>query len=143
MTRPVKTDFPETDCRYQYLEKLDLSYIENYMCSAHYALPQWSSSDARFAIQLYKRFLWLIVRYGANQIIVPTKEIDEVWHNHILHTKRYTQDCQAVAGQYIHHMPSDFSDQDMASLSRNFEITQELYYKEFHEKLPFYEYHAS
>ena len=81
-----------------------------------------------------------MLRYGKDQMIVPTKEIDEVWHNHILHTQRYTQDCQAIAGQYIHHMLSDFSDQDIASLSKNFEITRELYFKEFNEPLPYYTY---
>ena len=137
MIAPVHSDYCN-DFRYQYLEKLDLSYIENYMCSEHYTLPQWPRNDAQLAIQLYKRFLWLMVRYGKDQMIVPTKEIDEVWHNHILYTQRYFEDCQAIAGHYIHHLPSDFSDQDRAVLSENFATTRALYFKEFHEPLPYY-----
>lgn len=128
----------ETHPSFQYLETLDLSYIKNYMCSEQYTLPQWTHDDAQIAIQLYKRFLWLVLKYGKQQQIVPTKEIDEVWHNHILHTKKYATDCQAIAGQYIHHDPSDTSTEDMKKLADNFSITRELYLKEFGESLPYY-----
>jgi hypothetical protein len=131
-------DNKEAHPSFQYLEALDLSYIENYMCSEQYTLPQWTDEDAQLAIQLYKRFLWLVLKYGKQQQIVPTKEIDEVWHNHILHTQNYVADCQAIAGQYIHHDPSDASAEDTRKLTDNFAITRELYLNEFGEPLPYY-----
>jgi hypothetical protein len=37
--------------------------------------------------------------------IVPTWEIDQVWHHHILDTHKYAQDCQWLFGYFVHHYP--------------------------------------
>jgi hypothetical protein len=125
---------------YAYLDELDLAYIASAMCSEAYILPQWDKADALVAIKLYKRFLWLIFQYGSQHPIVPTKEIDEVWHNHILHTKQYHNDCQKIFGRYLHHMPSDGSEADTQQLAENFKKTRDLYFQEFNEPLPFYQH---
>ncbi len=31
--------------------------------------------------------------------------MDEVWHAHILDTRRYAADCDCVFGEFIHHYP--------------------------------------
>lgn len=36
---------------------------------------------------------------------VPTREIDIVWHAHILMTRKYEQDCLAELGSVVHHDP--------------------------------------
>lgn len=123
-----------------YLDNLDLSYIVSYMCSNAYTLPQLESADALMAIKLYKRFLWLVYKFGDKYPIVPTKEIDEVWHNHILHTKHYHEDCQKIMGRFIHHTPSDGSEADTQKLAEHFQITRDLYFQEFNEPLPFYQH---
>lgn len=125
---------------HDYLQALDLGYIQRYMCSSAYTLPRWSEEDADTAIHLYKRFLWLIYKYADQHPIVPTKEIDEVWHNHILHTAKYMDDCQHIFGKYLHHLPSDGSKEDFQQLVVNFEKTRELYFQEFGEPLPYYQH---
>ena len=30
-------------------------------------------------------------------------DMDTVWHCHILQTQKYTQDCLAIFGHYLHH----------------------------------------
>lgn len=35
----------------------------------------------------------------------PTKLVDTFWHMHILDTIRYTADCIALYGEYLHHIP--------------------------------------
>ena len=42
-----------------------------------------------------------------DEVLVPTKDMDEFWHMHILHTKFYMKDCQNLFGRYLHHTPSD------------------------------------
>lgn len=55
------------------------------------------------AISLYKMFLCLHFLFPAIEL-VPTKEIDEVWHTHILlNTYKYIQDCQELYGYIFHH----------------------------------------
>lgn len=36
---------------------------------------------------------------------VPSKEVDEVWHTFILHTKLYEEYCKKEFGTFIHHNP--------------------------------------
>jgi hypothetical protein len=35
-------------------------------------------------------------------------EIDQMWHEFILHTKDYTEFCQHYFGAYVHHQPDVF-----------------------------------
>jgi hypothetical protein len=52
----------------------------------------------------YRRFLALHLAYpGAD--IVPCKLVDQIWHQHILDTRAYTRDCDAVFGEFLHHFP--------------------------------------
>lgn len=39
----------------------------------------------------------------------PTKEVDEMWHLFILHTKDYKNFCSEHLGKFIHHQPLPFS----------------------------------
>ena len=56
------------------------------------------------SVYFYRVFLHLKKLYP-EEIIVPTKEVDIVWHNHILFTKKYHQDCEKIFGKYLHHSP--------------------------------------
>ena len=56
------------------------------------------------AIAQYLMFL-LLVYLHPNIKIVPTKEIDVVWHYHILDTSKYESDCQRLFGRFLHHFP--------------------------------------
>src|SRR4051812_20170867 len=49
---------------------------------------------------------WLALKACYPRIVLsPTSEIDAVWHAHILHTKKYMQDCARLFGGYLHHTP--------------------------------------
>lgn len=56
---------------------------------------------------------------------MPTVDIDDVWHLHVLDTSRYMKDCEAIFGEYLHHtpvLPFDCNDVD--------EITRQAYLAE-------------
>src|SRR3989339_1716291 len=126
---------PSLEAAKSYLEQLDLGYICKKMCSEHYELPRWSPDLIQICEKLYKRYLWLLVKYP-NEGLVPTREIDEFWHNHILYTKNYTRDCQALACRYLHHNHSDRDDEEeIAALVPLFLHTKERYFQEFGEEL--------
>src|SRR2546425_280636 len=66
----------------------------------------WSKSKAERAVQDYKNFLFLKRKYNESYPnLPPTADIDEIWHQHILDTKQYHQDCQAIFAGYLHHDP--------------------------------------
>ena len=60
--------------------------------------------QAGVAIAKYMAFLLLIYLYPQAKI-VPTREIDLVWHHHVLDTSKYAEDCQELFGRFVHHYP--------------------------------------
>ncbi len=62
----------------------------------------WELGRAREAEHNYKAFLFLI---GQGHHLVPTADIDEMWHMHILDTQKYMVDCATHFGEFIHHYP--------------------------------------
>ena len=81
------------------------------------------------AIEEYKRFLTLRLENPGIKI-APTKLMDEVWHFHILDTKKYSADCQKLFGKFLNHHPSygPFDSVEIQeSLSTSFESMKTLY----------------
>ena len=64
----------------------------------------WTLDQATQAIEQYRRFLFLTYRYP-QQTIVPSREVDQVWHTHILDTEKYRDDCDQLFGRFIDHWP--------------------------------------
>lgn len=115
-----------------YLSQLNLQYIVNSMCAESYALPRWTREDALHCEQLYKDFLLLQKKHFPEHL-VPTREIDEFWHNHILSTKNYMNDCQHIFGHYLHHEPAVPGDEKL--LITQYLKTKEFYLEEFKHPL--------
>ncbi len=116
-----------------YLVQLDLGYIIESMCGDRYPLPRWTQADAVYCCQLYKNFL-LLQKMHAPIPMVPTREIDEFWHNHILYTQNYLRDCVCIFGHYLHHLPASPAD-DPQQLVDGFLRTKQLYLEAFHHPM--------
>lgn len=88
----------------------------------------WKIEQVTRAIEQYRRFLFLNYLYP-NQQIVPTQEIDRVWHAHILDTEKYRQDCELLFGHFLHHYPyfGIRDEADRQQLEQAFSQTQELF----------------
>jgi hypothetical protein len=54
--------------------------------------------------QRYKKFLALAHAHPALSL-VPTGDIDEMWHLHMLHPRAYAHDCMALFGGIVDHHP--------------------------------------
>jgi hypothetical protein len=61
--------------------------------------------------------------------VVPTHDIDEFWHQHILDTRKYAEGCQNALGQFLHHFPyfGMRGDEDRNNLDKSFRQTRELH----------------
>ncbi len=95
----------------------------------------WDEEYTNYVEQRYKRYLCMIV-LNENRSIVPTKNIDIFWHQHILDTRAYAKDCQTILGQFIHHFPyfGMRSDEDAQDLVDSFEETKVFYAQLFGEE---------
>ena len=57
------------------------------------------------SIEEYRRFLILNME-NPELKLAPTSLMDKAWHTHILDTRRYAEDCEAMFGRFLHHHPS-------------------------------------
>lgn len=123
--------FPQELDFWQRAQSLDFSPLAYQLMQAN-AGPHWSEERTATAIARYIGFLYLIDQYPYFQL-VPSREIDEVWHHHILDTYKYAADCQLLFGRFIHHFPylGTRGDADRHNLQHLFDMTQSLYQKHF------------
>lgn len=90
-----------------------------------------NDADAERAITNFKRFFFLCGVEDAP--IVPTEEVDQVWHEYLLFTTEYHNTCQTLFNRFIHHEPSMGTAEENRKLHRAAERTKRLYVKHFGE----------
>lgn len=92
----------------------------------------WSDSLCDFAECEYRKLLSL-KKWYPKLSFVPSKLVDKFWHEHILDTQSYADDCNAVFGYFVHHYPyfGIYGDDDQKSLQAAFDETVLLYEKHF------------
>lgn len=65
----------------------------------------WSVEFRDLAIREYRKFLLLCSIYPG--LMVPSIDVDTVWHWHLLYTRSYQRFCREALGQdFLHHEPS-------------------------------------
>ena len=82
----------------------------------------------------YRKFLALHLAYP-DADIVPCELVDEIWHQHILDTAAYRDDCEAIFGRFLDHFPyfGMRGDDDAQALSDAYADTIERYRENFGE----------
>jgi hypothetical protein len=114
------------------INTVDLSSTVDRLIKVHHWKEEWVLK----AVQQYRNYLFLKIKYGKTHGLPPSVDIDEVWHAHILHTEEYIEFCQNAFGFFLHHHPhhgkdGEFTDADIAKAFE--QETQKLYYSEFGE----------
>ena len=94
----------------------------------------WTDEQAKMVEGEYRRFLTLRVRHP-DMPIVPDATVDVFWHQHILDTQKYADDCKAVFGEFMHHFPyfGLRGKEDAETLESTFKTTIEAYIAAFGE----------
>lgn len=91
---------------------------------------QVKEETAETAVQEFKRFFFLAGTQ--NLALVPSRAIDEVWHEFLMFTKDYAESCERLFGKFIHHEPSIGNlDEDSLQLDKVFSMTAKLYKNHF------------
>lgn len=97
---------------------------------------KWDVETITAAEKDYRNFLVLHALHR-NVDLVPTELIDEYWHQHILDTRKYAEDCQILFGEFLHHDPyfGVYGDADKQQNLAAFKHTEYLWLNTFGEKL--------
>lgn len=64
----------------------------------------WSEEELDLAEAEYRKFLALHLMHPEADI-VPCHLVDDIWHQHILDTIAYREDCDAIFGRFLDHFP--------------------------------------
>jgi hypothetical protein len=94
----------------------------------------WTAAYADLVHAEYLKFLAL-TRAFPDRAIVPSGEVDTFWHYHILDTRAYVEDCEAVFGHFLHHFPyfGMRGEEDAADLRNAWNETNGIYRRHFGE----------
>lgn len=90
--------------RLEAVSRIDLSKITQRLSEK---CRDWTPERVQIAVEEYRRFLYLAMTHPDVSLIPPTPDIDEVWHNHILYTVQYADDCETLFGEFFHHQPGE------------------------------------
>lgn len=99
--------------KYEQIEKLDLTYLAGEVAEA--LLPSLgraaADTQAKADEDCYRDFLfvtWYLLEKGASKVAAPCSCADAMWHQHILVTPKYREDCDSIFGGYLDHIPADY-----------------------------------
>jgi len=93
----------------------------------------WCDELIRREVGRYEKFLRLAQRHPG-QPLAPTKNIDEIWHLHMMNPRAYYNDCQRLFGDILDHDGGFGSTPDeLPLLQHTFDKTAQLWEQEFGE----------
>jgi hypothetical protein len=64
----------------------------------------WTENRFALALAEYKNFLQFCKAHP-DKTMGFSDDMDEIWHQHILNTEKYADDCNHFFGFYFHHRP--------------------------------------
>ena len=91
----------------------------------------WGIFYALRVIEEYRRFAFLIVTAG--HVAVPSDQVDQAWHQHLLYTRSWSSFCRDVARRPIHHDPTKGGVAEKERFAAEYERTLQSYQKFFGE----------
>jgi hypothetical protein len=93
---------------------------------------KWDEKQAFNSVERYEKLFKL---FGSGTSLVPTKEIDKVWHLHMLDPISYHDSCMSYHGKLIGHNPSlDPSEKEKRKMDSLFLQTGRIFYETYGEE---------
>ena len=91
----------------------------------------WTVLYAARVIEEYRRFAFLIVTAG--HMVVPSDQVDQAWHQHLLYTRSWSDFCSNALGQRIQHEPTKGGTAETDRFKALYQQTLQSYRKIFGE----------
>lgn len=84
--------------RYEFPEALRDKLLEEH--------PQLTRRDADRVLEALRQWFVVCLRARGSVIGMPSRVVDDAWHEFILMTRLYHQFCDRAFGRYLHHTPN-------------------------------------
>ncbi len=69
--------------------------------------PQLSGKDCDLVERGMRQFFLACSRSNKKFVAMPSKAVDAMWHEFILHTQAYSDWCHHALGHFLHHTPAE------------------------------------
>ena len=69
--------------------------------------PHLSGKEADLVERGLRQFFLACNRSKRQFVAMPSKSVDAMWHEFIMHTKAYENWCQLALGYFLHHTPAE------------------------------------
>jgi hypothetical protein len=118
--------------RLRFIDVLDLEPIVFTLMHPEPGETTLSLAEADGDVALYRCFLKLCA-LRPDTAIVPTRQLDRVWHTHMLDTAKYRADCDQVFGRFLDHFPYAGlrGQHDRSAWHADFARTRRLFHEHF------------
>ncbi|MFM9970362.1 MAG: glycine-rich domain-containing protein [Burkholderiales bacterium] len=73
------------------------------LCQKH---PDLDLKGCHMAARALRQFFLAHLRHPKEQLGMPSRVADDLWHEFILDTREYTRFCRRAFGRYFHHVPA-------------------------------------
>ena len=80
------------------------AFLKQKLMRAH---PQLSDAAARDVERGLRQFFGASARAQGRFVAMPSKVVDTLWHEFILHTRGYEAFCRQAFGRMLHHTPAE------------------------------------
>lgn len=71
------------------------------------AYPALSAKDCELVERGLRQFFLACLRSRRQFVAMPSRVVDALWHEFILHTRAYRDWCQLALGRFVHHTPAE------------------------------------
>jgi hypothetical protein len=68
--------------------------------------PGLAEKDVFLVARALREYFLVYLRAGNQVIGMPSRVVDDLWHEFILATQSYARFCQGAFGRFLHHIPS-------------------------------------
>ncbi|MES2424963.1 MAG: hypothetical protein V4562_11080 [Pseudomonadota bacterium] len=69
--------------------------------------PGMSTKDCELVERGLRQFFLACLRSNKQFVAMPSRAVDVLWHEFILHTKAYSDWCELALGWFLHHTPAE------------------------------------
>jgi len=96
-----------------------LRALENYEAPFLQERLGLEEDEYRVLFDEFKKYAGL-TQVADGKLGMPSKDVDEIWHQFILFTREYAQFCDDTLGYFLHHSPSVSTDKTMPGDTNRF-----------------------
>lgn len=89
-------------------EKFIRSYVfpSSLLATLYKQHPHLTEKDYFLVARALREFFLIRLRAGNRFIGMPSRVVDDLWHEFILRTREYERFCQSAFGRFFHHFPA-------------------------------------